>query len=85
MKQEPATDHGRISLRVAMSGNLLALANSASILLIGSPGSEIRPMYVPAYLLLIAVSTRKSAVGIKPFGNTVSGDINSLYSELSRH
>ncbi len=57
MKQEPATDHGRISLRVALIGNLLALANSASILLIDAPGSEIRPMHLPIFLFMIAIST----------------------------
>lgn len=55
MKQDSAIDLGPASVRMGIIGNILAIANSASILLIAPPGSEIRPMHVPVFLIMIAI------------------------------
>jgi hypothetical protein len=57
MKETSKPDLGRTALTAGVIGNLLAIANSASILLLAAPGSEIRPMHVPVYLLMIAIGT----------------------------
>jgi hypothetical protein len=56
MEQRPAITAGRVAVRRSLIGNLLAVLNAATILL-APPGSAIRPMHVPFFLLVIAVFT----------------------------
>lgn len=58
----PTSDVGSTAVRIGVVGNLLAIANSASILLLAPPGAAIRPMHAPVYLLMIAAGTVLMAI-----------------------
>jgi hypothetical protein len=55
MKQDAEIDLGYAAIKAGIIGNILAIANSASIFLAGPPGSEIRPMHIPVFLIMIAI------------------------------
>ena len=55
-KKRPERDLGHIALRRSLIGNLLAVLNSATVFF-APPGSEIRPMSIPFFILLIFIFT----------------------------
>lgn len=68
MKQGEPMDCGWAAIKAGLFGNLLAFANSASILVIDPPGSVIRPMHLGPMLIMIALGTALASIPLTILG-----------------
>lgn len=62
MKQDESVDYGWAAIQAELLGNLAAVANSASILVIDPPDSAIRPMHLGPMLIMIALLTALASI-----------------------